>query len=86
MRRPLLVLLGGLAATAAVVVALALTWESKADSICREKAPGQESDYSVRWEWAELAYVCDYSGGEVERQRVGIIDAFHGDGTQRHRR
>ena len=41
-------------------------------------------DYSVTWEWNEFAYVCDYRVPSVQPQRVGIIDAFHGDERRRH--
>jgi hypothetical protein len=86
MRRSfLLALIVGLVAVAAVV-SVGVTWSDKAKNVCREKAPATASDYSVRWEWREFAYMCDYGAPEAEQRRVGIIDAFHGDGARRHRR
>jgi hypothetical protein len=85
MRRFLLALMVGLVAIAAVLV-VGLTWDERADTICREKAPTAASGYSVRWKWEEFAYVCDYRAPEAEQRRVGIIEAFHGDGAKRHPR
>jgi hypothetical protein len=83
MRSPLLALIIGLVAIAAVA-AVGLTWDEKADKVCREKAPTGSGGYTVRWEWDRFAYVCDYRAPEVEQRRVGVIDAFHGDGRERH--
>src|SRR5687767_5447511 len=59
MRKSLLALAVGGAAVAAVA-SLGVAWEAKADKVCRAKAPASANGYSVRWEWDELAYVCDY--------------------------
>jgi hypothetical protein len=84
MRRPLTALLAGLVGVA-VVAAIGLTWQDKSDAICRENAPAAGGGYSVRWEWEEFAYVCDYRVPEAEPRRVGIVDAFHGEGGRGHR-
>jgi hypothetical protein len=67
------------------VIAVSLSWNDRADDICREQAPPTASDYSSSWDWAELAYVCDYRAPRENPRRVGIIDAFHGEGSRRHR-
>jgi hypothetical protein len=85
MRRSLLALALGVVAIAAVGL-VGLAWQDRADDVCREKAPAGAGDYAVRWEWNELAYVCDYRAPEAKQRRVGIIDAFHGEGAERHRR
>lgn len=84
MRKSLLGLAVG-GAAAAAVASMGLAWEAKADKVCRVKAPAGADGYSVRWEWDELAYVCDYRAPEAKERRVGLVDAFHGDGAQRHR-
>jgi hypothetical protein len=68
-----------------VMISVSLTWNDRADEICRDQAPRTASDYSSTWEWAELAYVCDYRAPGENPRRVGIIDAFHGEGRRRHR-
>lgn len=83
MRKSLLALVVGLGAIAAVA-AVGLAWNGKADDVCREQAPATADGYTVRWEWGELAYVCDYAGPEPDPRRVGIVEAFHGDGRNRH--
>jgi hypothetical protein len=70
---------------ALAVVSVNLAWNDRADDVCREKAPRTASGYSVAWEWSEFAYVCDYPGPAEQPRRVGIIEAFHGDGRPRHR-
>lgn len=75
-----------LGAAAAAVVLIGVTWNQRADELCRKDAPGRASGYSVRWEWNEFAYVCDYRATGVRPKRVGIIDAFHGEDSRRHRR
>lgn len=85
MRRPLLAFLGALLAVAAVV-AIGLSWKDRADTICREKAPATADGYSVRWNWADFAYVCDYEAQAAKPRRVSIIDAFHGEEERRHGR
>jgi hypothetical protein len=64
---------------------IGVTWNERADDICREEAPQPMSGYSITWDWAEFAYVCDYRAPAEQPQRVGITDAFHGGGSQRHR-
>ena len=81
----LLGVLVGLVAVAAVA-AVGLSWDDRAEKICREKAPAGARGHSAQWEWKDFAYVCDYGTPEAEPRRVGIIDAFHGDRAQRHRR
>jgi hypothetical protein len=70
---------------AVAVIAVSLTWNDRADDICREQAPRTASDDSSTWDWAEFAYVCDYRAPREKPRRVGIIDAFHGEGSRRHR-
>ena len=65
------------------VVVVGLTWKSRAEDLCRERAPMASSEPSVTWDWEGFAYVCDYRVPSVEPRRVGIIDAFHGD-QKRH--
>lgn len=84
MRRSLLALTVAVAAVAAAA-SLGIAWEAKADKVCRVKAPASTAGYVVRWEWDEFAYVCDYRAPEANERRVGLVDAFHGDGAQRHR-
>jgi hypothetical protein len=64
---------------------IGLTWKGRADDICREQAPRTANDYSITWEWDEFAYICDYGVPSEQPKRVGVIDAFHGDGSRRHR-
>lgn len=59
---------------------IGLTWSKRADDICREEAPRSTSGYSVTWDWAEFAYVCDYRARGVRSKRVGIRDAFRHPG------
>jgi hypothetical protein len=82
-RRLLVVLSVGTVAMLAVV-AVGVSWSDRAEDICREDAPATAAGYSVTWEWAELAYVCDYRRPNEQPRRVGIIDAFHGEGGRRH--
>jgi hypothetical protein len=83
-RRSLVVLSLSVVALVAVI-SVSVTWNDRADDICREHAPRTTSDYSSTWDWAELAYVCDYRAPDENPRRVGIIDAFHGEGGRRHR-
>jgi hypothetical protein len=62
------------------------SWESRAADICREEAPRTAGDVSPSWDWGELAYVCDYRVPSEQPKRVGILDAFHGEDSRRHRR
>lgn len=88
MRRLVLRSLVVLSSTIVGLVAVGLVgrmWNQRADDICREQAPRTAGGYSATWEWAEFAYVCDYRAPSEGQRRVGIIDAFHGDGRRRHR-
>ena len=76
--------------SATVVAALAVgligvTWNQRAEDICREQAPQTATGYSMSWEWDDFAYVCDYRAPTAQSERIGIIDAFHSGGSQRHR-
>jgi hypothetical protein len=82
-RIAILVLAVGLVAVAGVLL-IGVTWSDRAEAICREDQPATEGGVSVRWEWAEFAYVCDYGSPAEQPRRVGIIDAFHGDEARRH--
>jgi hypothetical protein len=61
---------------------VSVAWNDHAEDICREEG---KSGYTVNWDWAEFAYVCDYRAPNQETRRIGIIEAFHGEGRQRHR-
>jgi hypothetical protein len=69
----------------AVVGVIGLTWESRAEDICREQAPRTTSEYSVTWDWDGFAYVCDYREPSEQPKRIGILDAFHSGDSRRHR-
>lgn len=74
--------------TILAVVAVSLisvNWNQRAGDICREEAPQAASGYAITWEWDEFAYVCDYRGPVEKSRRVGVTDAFHSGGNQRHR-
>ena len=60
---------------------IGLTWNKRADDICRKEAP-RTSGYSVTWDWAELAYVCDYRAPGARTRRVGVTDAFRHPGPK----
>jgi hypothetical protein len=64
---------------------ISVTWNQRAEDICREQAPRTAGGYSVTWEWDDFAYVCDYRAPAEPTRRVGITDAFHSGGSQRHR-
>ena len=88
MNRPLrwsLVVAASSVVAVGAVALIGVTWNERAEDICREKAPGAAGGFSVTWEWDELAYVCDYRAPVEQSRRVGITDAFHGGGSQRHR-
>jgi hypothetical protein len=79
-----LVVLSVSTVAALAVVAVGVSWSNRANDICLEDAPATTPGYSVTWEWGELAYVCDYRRPTEQPRRVGIIDAFHGEGGRRH--
>ena len=83
--RSSLVVLSSSIVAVVVVISVSLTWNDRADDICNEQAPRTASDYSSTWDWAEFAYVCDYGAPRENPRRVGIIEAFHGEGSRRHR-
>jgi hypothetical protein len=66
-------------------IAVSITWNERAEDVCREEAPQSAGGYSVTWEWTDFAYVCDYRAPDAQPKRVGIIEAFHGDRGRRHR-
>ena len=82
--RSLLILFSSLVALVAVGL-VGVAWSDRANDVCREQAPASTTGYSVTWEWSEAAYVCNYRAPNAETKRVGIIDAFHGEGRRRHR-
>lgn len=61
---------------------ISLTWNKRADDICRKQAPRSSSGYSITWEWAEFAYVCDYRAPGERTRRVGITEAFRHPGPR----
>jgi hypothetical protein len=74
-----------LSIVALVGVGFMSAWNDRAEDICRKEAPRTTSGYSSTWEWAEFAYVCDYGAPSEDPKRVGITDAFHQGGRERHR-
>lgn len=59
------------------------SWNDRADDICREEAPRNASGYSITWDWAEFAYVCDYRApNNAGTRRVGVTDAFRHPGPR----
>ena len=72
----------GLSVVMVGLVALGLTWNHRADDICRKEAPRSASGYSVSWDWDEFAYVCDYRAPGDRTRRVGISDAFRHPGPR----
>ena len=83
-RRALLIVSAGIVAVLAASL-VGITWNQRADDVCRENVSGAAGGYSVRWEWNDFAYVCDYRAPAEQSKRVGIVDAFHSDGRRRHR-
>ena len=69
----------------AAAALIGVSWRDRADDICRKEAPRTGSSYSIDWKWDELAFVCDYRAPTEPQRRVGVIDAFHSGGRQRHR-
>ena len=74
-----------LAVALAAVALGAVSWKDRADAICGKEAPETGSGYTMEWKWDEFAYVCDYQAPSEPERRVGVIDAFHGNG-RRHGR
>jgi hypothetical protein len=74
---------GFVALAGAVLVGVA--WKDRANDVCREQAPATATGYSVAWKWTDAAYVCSYRAPGPETKRVGLIEAFHGEGRRRHR-
>jgi hypothetical protein len=83
--RGALVLVGATVVVLLAVGVIGVAWSDRANDVCREQAPARATGYSVTWDWSEAAYVCNYRAPNVETKRVGIIDAFHGEGRRRHR-
>jgi hypothetical protein len=85
MRRHVRYSLVALSLSLVALVAVGFTgvaWNHRADDICREKAPRTASGYTVRWEWGELAYVCDYAAAGEDTRRVGITEVFRHPGPR----
>lgn len=82
-RRALVIVLAGVVAVLAVA-AVGVAWSDRAEDVCRDEAPRSAGGYSVTWEWSEFAYVCNYRAPNAQPKRVGIIDAFHGEGRRPH--
>jgi hypothetical protein len=61
---------------------IGLSWNHRADDICREEAPPKASGYSITWDWAEFAYVCDYRAPSAGTRRVGVTDVFRHPGPR----
>jgi hypothetical protein len=73
-----------LVVTLAVVGLIGFGWKGRADDICRKEAPATGSGYTIQWKWEEFAYVCDYQAPAKPPRRVGVLDAFHSGGRERH--
>jgi hypothetical protein len=85
LRRTLVILSASVVAVLGVL-GVGVAWQDRAEDVCGERAsPRKAVDDSVTWDWRDLAYVCDDSIGGKEQKRVGIVDAFHGEG-RRHGR
>jgi hypothetical protein len=84
LRRWTLIVASLVAATGAAAL-VGVRWNDRADDICRKEASATGSSYTMAWNWDEFAYVCDYQAPSEPERRVGVIDAFHGDG-RRHGR
>lgn len=78
-------IVASLVAALAAATLVGVSWKDRADDVCREEAPATGSGYTMAWKWDEFAYVCDYQAPSEPKRRVGVIDAFHGDG-RRHGR
>ena len=84
-RLPRWSLVAALLVVAGAAVALgAVTWKERADDICAKETAAQ-GGYALEWKWDEFAYVCDYQAPAEPPRRVGLLDAFHSGGRQRHR-
>ena len=83
-RRALVIVSTAVVAVLAVA-AVGIAWSDRAEDVCRDEAAQSAGGYSVAWEWSEVAYVCNYRARNAPPKRVGIIDAFHGEGRRPHR-
>ena len=72
-----------LSIVAAAIAIVAIAWNQRADDLCAD-APQAVRGYSVKWGWSEFAYMCDYELPNAQTIRVGVVDAFHGEGRRRH--
>jgi len=79
LRRALVIFSAGVV-VALALVAVGVAWNDRAEDVCREEATA--SGYTVTWEWQDFAYVCDYGTADKEQKRVGLVDAFHGEGRR----
>lgn len=64
------------------VTVVAVTWKDRATAVCEKNKPTSVADYTVEWETNEFAFVCKYESPETPDRRVGIVDAFHGEGRE----
>lgn len=83
LRRSALLAASLVVAVAAVALG-AVSWQDRANDICREDAPATGGGYTIEWTWDEFAYVCDYQAPAEPRRRVGVLDAFHRGDRRRH--
>jgi hypothetical protein len=74
-----------LVAALGAAAVVGVSWQDRADEICRKEAPAKGSGYTIAWKWDEFAYVCEYRGSGEPERRVGVIDAFHRDGPRHGR-
>ena len=86
LRRWLFLLAASLVVAVAAVALAGVSWKERADDICRKDMPATGSGYTIEWKWEEFAYVCDYHAPAKPPRRVGVLDAFHSGGRQRHGR
>ena len=77
---------GSLVVALALVALVGVSWKDRADDICRKDATKTGSGYTIEWKWDEFPYVCDYCAPAKPPRRVGVLDAFHSGGGQRHGR
>jgi hypothetical protein len=78
-------IVASLVAALGAAALVGVSWKERADDICRKEGPATGSSYTMAWNWDEFAYVCNYQAPSEPERRVGVIDAFHGNG-RRHGR
>ena len=60
-------------------------WKDRANEICGKEAPRSGGDFTLSWQWDQIAYVCDYRAPDEPPRSVSVLDAFHSDGSRHGR-